>query len=152
MCASLAAWRIWSDWCSSLNFVETNTKIGSGLYDNNRAHINSEYLGLLERDGLAIIAGGDYRGTSIETEYNGNPHNSYIRAHNIFGLPYLFVMLLFPLLLSRGQRFGDRVYGLILIAVMLFRAATEPILFPSLFDLFFFGSCFMLGLKKPMRT
>lgn len=126
-------------------FVEANTKIGSGLYDASRETMIKQYLGRLERDEYKIVTGSDYRGTDIDTEYRGNPHNSYIRAHHLFGLPFLMFVLAFPLLASRGQRLAMRMYPFALMAVMLFRAATEPILFPTMLDVFFFSVCFLMG-------
>lgn len=127
-------------------FVEANTKIGSGLYDQPRDQQINEYLGRI--DAVTLISGADYRGTSIEVDYNNNPHNSYIRAHHVFGLPYLLLMLLFPWLLgSRRLSPGQRVYTLAMLLIVLFRAFTEPILFPTMFDFFFFAACF--ALRRP---
>lgn len=125
-------------------FVEANTKIGSGLYDRHRDAIIQDYSRKIDDDSLAILAGAEYRNTVIELDYNNNPHNSYIRAHHIFGLPYLALMLLFPLLSSFRLPWRLRAYPMALVAVMLFRAATEPILFPTMLDVFFFSVCFMM--------
>lgn len=132
-------------------FVEANTKIGSGLYDGSREAMIKEYGNLLERDEYKIITGADYKGTVIDSDYYGNPHNSYIRAHHIFGLPFLLLVLSFPFLASRGQGIAARVYPFALLAVMLFRAATEPILFPTMLDVFFFSTCFLMGMPKAPR-
>lgn len=125
-------------------FVEANTKIGSGLYDQHRDSIIKDYGRLIDENSLLILTGADYKGTVIEADYNMNPHNSYIRAHHIFGLPYVMLMLLFPFLASARLPWRARVYPLALVAVMLFRAATEPILFPTMLDVFFFSVCFLM--------
>jgi hypothetical protein len=125
-------------------FVETNTKIGAGLTDPHRELQIDEYLDRI--DTTTLLTGADYRGTSIETAYNNNPHNAYIRAHHIFGLPYLLLMLGFPLLLTSWRLpLGTLLYCGSLIGIVLLRAFTEPILFPTLLDLFYFAACFALG-------
>lgn len=124
-------------------FVEANTKIGSGLYDQHRDSIIKDYSRLIDEDSLLILTGADYKGTVIEADYNNNPHNSYIRAHHIFGLPYLMLMLCFPLLAFARLPGSLRAYPLALLTVMLFRAATEPILFPTMLDVFYFAVCFV---------
>jgi hypothetical protein len=126
------------------DFLDKNTKIGVGLYDPHRNAMITDYVARLEEDSLTILTGADYRGTVIESYYNMNPHNSYIRAHHIFGLPYLLLMLLFPLLANWGQPLRRRWFPFALLAVMLFRAATEPILFPTMLDIFFFSICFLI--------
>jgi hypothetical protein len=128
------------------NFIESNTKIGSGLHDSTRQQQIEEYISKMGP--VSVITGADYRGTSIEADYNNNPHNSYIRGHHIFGLPYLIAMLTFPLLfVSARDSFGQKVYILGLLIVMLFRAFTEPILFPTMLDFFYFAVCFSLKHK-----
>jgi hypothetical protein len=125
-------------------FVDANTKIGAGLSDDHREQQIGEYLDKI--DAVTLLTGADYKGTSIETAYNNNPHNSYIRAHHIFGLPYLLLMLGFPLLFAPWRLpLGAVLYCGSLIGIVLLRAFTEPILFPTLLDLFYFAGCFALG-------
>lgn len=125
-------------------FVAANTKIGSGLYDAHRAGILTEYLEKL--DGVSLWTGGSYEGTSIVTDYNSNPHNSYIRAHYIFGLPYLLLLFLIPIyLVNRAHERRVKAYAACVWAVALFRALTEPVLFPTLFDFYFFAGCFVMS-------
>lgn len=129
-------------------FIEANTKIGSGLYDSNRERQIREYTAQL--DGVALLIGGEYRGTSIEQKYNNNPHNSYIRAHHIFGLPYLIFVLLVPFLLIAGRlTLAERAYVMSALFIVIFRASTEPILFPTMLDLFYFGPCFLIAGLRP---
>ena len=131
-------------WEAITLFVEANTKLGGGLHDAHRLLEIQEYAARI--DGATLLTGADYRGTTIETDYNNNPHNSYIRAHRIFGLPYVLLMLAFPwLLLSRGLSIDKLAYAMSMLVVILLRAFTEPILFPTIFDTFFFAICFALG-------
>lgn len=125
-------------------FLEVNTKIGAGFDDESRAEIIGEYLSRL--DPASLIVGEDYRGTAIERNYNSNPHNSYIRAHHVFGLPYLLTVLVLPLFLFWGGHSSSvKAFCGAMLMIILLRAFTEPILFPTLFDLFYFGICFALG-------
>lgn len=125
-------------------FVVANTKLGSGLYDLHRTEIISDYLHSM--NGLTLITGAEYQGTVIANEYNGNPHNSFIRAHHIFGLPYLLAICAFPLYLcNRRHRQSVKIYAASLGFVLLFRTATEPVLFPTILDVLFFAGCFALA-------
>ncbi|MGI9341899.1 MAG: hypothetical protein ACR2QV_03575 [Gammaproteobacteria bacterium] len=126
------------------DFIAANTKIGAGFYDYHRERMIRDYLA--EIDAVTLLTGADYRATSIEYDYNDNPHNAFIRAHHIFGLPYLLAVLVFPLLFVRANaEFGRTVYALSMLGIIYLRAFTEPIIFPTLFDYFFFAACFALS-------
>jgi hypothetical protein len=130
--------------------VVENTKLGSGLYDLHRYSILTDYLGRL--DAWTFWTGADYAGTSIKSEYNGNPHNSFIRAHHIFGLPYLLVVLAMPVYLARrALPWSMYAVAAFVWLVVLFRAATEPVILPTIFDLFYFSGCFAMGRTLPAR-
>jgi hypothetical protein len=104
-----------------------------------------DYLGKID-GAWPLLFGADYRGTSVETSYFGNPHNSFIRAHNIFGLPYLLCVLALPLLLDRGRwPARERVFVYAMLTLVLARSFTEPLLFPTFFDLYYFALCFALA-------
>ena len=125
-------------------FLSSNTKLSQGLYDDSRAEINRQYLQSLNFG--RFIAGSDYKDTIIETHFFRNPHNSFIRAHYIFGILYLMVVLAIPIIVAfkSGLPIGVVILGVIGIFVMLFRASTEPIIFPTVLDVFYYGSCFIL--------
>lgn len=124
-------------------YLEANTKLGGGLYDSARERIIYDYLGKI--DAVTLLTGAGYDGTSIVTEFRGNPHNSYVRGHHIFGLPYLLMLAAFPLaLLAVRQRWSVKLYGAAMLVTVLFRASTEPVLFPTVFDFYFFAFCFGL--------
>lgn len=125
------------------DFVEANTKIGSGLYDEARERILYEYIAKI--DATTLVTGAEYDGTSIPTDFRGNPHNSYVRAHHIFGLPYLLALMIFPLtLLWVRQSWSVKLFCAGMLVAVLFRATTEPVLFPTVFDFYFFAFCFGL--------
>lgn len=129
---------------SAISEVVAGTKIGSGLYDESRLGMIREYLDGI--DAATLWAGGSYSGTSIASEYNGNPHNSFIRAHYIFGLPYLLAILLLPVYMVRKTLpVSVKLYAASMWLIVLFRSFTEPILFPTLFDYFYFSICFVLS-------
>jgi hypothetical protein len=125
-------------------FVLEYTKIGSGLADPHRALIVREYLDKI--DPLTLLTGASYAGTSVAGRYNGNPHVSYIRAHHIFGLAYLVFMLAVPVYLVRREHsLVVKAYSSCMWLIVLFRAVSEPILFPTPFDLYYFAACFALS-------
>lgn len=126
-------------------FVSTRTKLSVGLLDYNRSRILESYLNSLSIFGLFI--GSGYEQTVIDSEYGSNPHISYIRLHSFFGLAAVFCVLLSPLILFFK---GLSMYNLYLVALlygMLLRAATEPVLFPTLLDFFYF-SCIFTFFRK----
>lgn len=120
-----------------LDFVNSKTKIGSGVYDSNRMEMHSDYLSKI--DGVTFFTGASYEGTSIGYKYNGNPHSSYIRGHHIFGVFFLFGICI-PLILVWFSKVAAslRFYVLSMIAVVMLRAATEPILFPTFLDVLYY--------------
>ena len=47
--------------------------------------------------------------------------------------------------MSRAHPFKVKLFAAGIFAIVLFRAFTEPILFPTLFDFFYFGASFALS-------
>jgi hypothetical protein len=126
------------------DFMDKFTKIGAGLYDPSRAQMIQEYLG--ELDPATLLVGADYSGTTIGAGFFDNPHNSYIRAHHVFGLPYLVAVLVFPLIVGwRARLDSARIYAGCMLVLMLGRAITEAVLFPTPFDVYYFAICFALS-------
>jgi len=137
-------------WSALWLFVESRTKLGGGFYDPARATIIREYLQNMDLPGFFFGMGFD--GTSIDTQFRGNPHNSFIRAHHIFGLPYLLVFLALPwLIFSPRRSWSATVYLFLMFSVLVFRSATETIVFPTLLDVFFFAICFACLRDTAMR-
>lgn len=124
--------------------IEANTKLGSGLEDLHRSSILSAYLDRMNV--VTAITGGSYENTVIAIDYNDNPHNSFIRAHHVFGAAYLVMIALLPFCSASGSPGRVRQgYFVLLMGILYFRAFTEPILFPTPFDFFFFSMCFLTG-------
>ena len=129
-------------------FLEANTKFGVATGDFHRALIIDEYL--RELTPATVIVGGTFDRTVINRAYNGNPHNSFIRAHHIFGIGMLLALLALPFAAQpRGWTWAGRGYLLLGFGVLYFRAFTEPILFPTLLDYYFLGMCFTLCAARP---
>lgn len=113
-----------------------HSKFSSGLMDPYRALILSEYLDGL--DTLGVLFGGAYDGTVIDLKYDGNPHIAFIRTHAFYGLFGLLVVVLSPFFLFAARKpLRYRVVGFSFLYLLLVRALTEPILFPTLLDFFY---------------
>lgn len=133
------------------DFIESNTKVGSGLYDDARATINQEYWSRMT--GIYIIIGASFDGSIVERFFNGNPHNSYIRGHHYLGLAYILIMTAMavrPLLTNMA--IGLKGYHALMMGILLFRVSTEPILFPTPLDLIFFAMFFLYRSEGDTRV
>ena len=118
--------------------ISTYTKLSAGLLDTNRLEIWEQYRDKI--DAFHFLFGADYRGTIIETEYNNNPHISYIRTHSFFGLPITALAMVSPLIILLGMKklFSARLVFLYFIGLAALRAYSEPIFFPTILDFFYF--------------
>lgn len=126
-------------------FIESKTKLSAGLVDQHRSLIIQDYLSKI--DFTTLISGADYSNTSIEKYYNSNPHNSFIRAHHLFGIFFLLMILIMPLyLVLRTKLFIDQLFIGGLLLILYFRAFSEPIIFTTLLD-FYIISIFVLIYK-----
>jgi hypothetical protein len=139
----LSGWSLFTNYESIVYFLNYKTKMGSGLHDASRHYMFDQYIEILSRDTLTIFTGADFSGTVIESEFNNNPHNSYMRAHHIFGLPYLIFVLLTPFLAASFNK--KKIGALLFFSIFLFRATTDTVLFPTLLDVFYFGAIFLLS-------
>jgi hypothetical protein len=114
-----------------------NTKLGSGFVDESRLLMISEYLNGI--NSLPLLIGASYSGTVIESMYDGNPHNSFIRAHYMMGVFYLIGIIFIvstPVFTSLFSVRSVAYCGFVF--VILFRAFSEPLLFPGPIDFTFF--------------
>jgi hypothetical protein len=128
---------------SVISYLDANTKLGAGFVDDSRTSILNAYFAKL--DSWSIIWGADYSGTGIDEEYRGNPHNSFIRAHHMFGLLYLLIVIIFVIKsLIVKIDFALRAYAFSVLIIFLFRAFTEPIILPTLLDVYLFAMCLIL--------
>lgn len=128
-----------TDWIALYDQLQSylqNSKFSTGVYDEHRMIMIREYIS--STSAIGILFGQSYEGTAIDMLYGGNPHNSFIRVHSFYGLIPLLIVLL-PLYTALTAR-RDRIQKLILMsmcALVLLRATTEPILFPTPLDFFY---------------
>lgn len=132
---------LWGDLTEKINsgalaLIE-GSKFASGMFDEHRGRMLADYMAKI--DALSLIFGASYDGTSINQDYGGNPHSSFIRLHSFYGLAGLFFFLtpLFLILMSR-RAFAQKLVVFTLVLIALARATTEPIFFPSVLDVFYF--------------
>ncbi|MCU6433903.1 hypothetical protein LPB67_08945 [Undibacterium sp. Jales W-56] len=118
------------------------TKLGAGLVDQNRLEIWGQYL---EKINLwTLLIGADYTGTVIELQYASNPHISFVRTHALFGLPITLLALFSPLIVFfTDKAWSAKLIFATFIGLLMMRAMSEPILFPTLLDFFFFLNLFL---------
>ncbi len=120
-----------------LSFVELETKFAQGFEDLHRDQIHKDYLGKI--DAYTFFTGADFSNTSIQNEYNNNPHSSLIRAHHLFGILYLGSVVFCVLLVLLSKRRGVRFLFIgLLIFIVFLRGLSEPLLFPTPMDFLFF--------------
>ena len=127
----------------AMEYLNSNTKIGAGMEDSSRIEMRRDYFSGI--DIVTFFSGANYDGTSIESTYNGNPHNSYIRGHHIFGIFYIFgifLSLMFVLFLRIDIRAKFYIFSLSFFVLL--RAASDSILFPTTLDVFFYAPLFAL--------
>ena len=119
--------------------------LAGGVLDSRRGNMLAGYFGKL---GVwLLLFGTDYSGTSINNIYGGNPHNSYIRIHSYYGFFGLLIVALSPLaIFLTNKKLVSKCVVFVLITLVLVRAVTEPILFPTLLD-FFYEFYFLFFLK-----
>lgn len=124
-----------------VNYVVTGTKLSVGLNDSHRINIFYSYLSSLSLTGFFL--GSTYEGTIIHSVYNDNPHISYVRLHSLFGVIALFSVFLSPFIIL-GRRFSIKMLFLFLLLwLLLSRALSEPILFPTYLDYFYISLFFI---------
>ncbi len=132
----------------ALGELIANSKFGAGVLDVYRGYMVEDYLGKL--DFWSFLFGTDYSGTSIDSSYGGNPHNSYIRLHSFYGIWGVLLVLFSPMfILIANKNTAHKLVTFCLLLLVLMRAISEPILFPALLDFFYFGCFFMFFRHSP---
>jgi len=110
--------------------------------DSPRLDIISEYVSTTTL--LTFFSGHPVEDSHTAVLLNGNPHNSFIRAHSYYG----FVSIIFILILFCYFSFKVNSANLIFIGficIYLFRAIFEPIAFFDIFDFLFFYLLFLVS-------
>jgi len=127
------------------------SKFGAGVLDEHRGYMVNDYLGKIEF--WSFLFGTDYTGTSIISSYGGNPHNSFIRLHSFYGVwGLLLVLLSMIFILMANRRTVTKIVTFCLLLFVLIRAVTEPILFPTLLDFFYFLCLFVFVRHAPVSV
>lgn len=123
--------------------IENKSKLGSGLVDDSRLMMINDYVSVL--DAPSLLLGASYVGTSIEALFGNNPHNSFIRAHHMMGVFYFLFILLVPIFLVLIQKKWVLLFPFgAFFSIVFFRAFSEPILFPTPIDYYFYIMAFCL--------
>ena len=123
------------------DFYLRNSKFSQGFKDNNREIIVTEYLNKI--DFTSFFIGADFEGTIVKTEFNGNPHNTFVRAHQHYGIFYLLFIFLYTIYsVLYIKKIRRALIFIILLAILIFRAWTETVFFPTIFDFYFFSIIF----------
>lgn len=124
-------------------YIENKTKLSRGMVDEGRSDMLNEYISKL--DSTYLLVGASYEGTVIETRYGGNPHSSFIRAHHVFGVFYLLFVIITPLfLVFKIRKLWKRIIVWMLFGIFYFRAFSEPVIWPTVFDFYYFSVCFIM--------
>lgn len=118
-------------------FLSSKTKALQGIIDPYRNRIIIEYISSLTW--WQIFVGGDYYETVISEMYDDNPHIAFIRSHAYFGIVYTVLILLSPFLFFlKSKSYIDSAIFFAFTSIILLRAWSEPILFPTALDFFYF--------------
>ncbi|MFT6716154.1 MAG: hypothetical protein ACJA0Q_000786 [Saprospiraceae bacterium] len=120
-------------------FFLSKTKFSSaGVKSSHREFMMNDYMNKINL--TTFFQGAGYENTAITTYYHENPHNSYIRAHNIFGLPYLIIIFVMPFVTYFFYKKRTHVlFSFVLLMILSLRCFTEPNLFPSIMDFYYFA-------------
>lgn len=117
------------------DYFTTKTNFSSGL-ESPRIAMLADYWGAL--DFKFLFLGGDLYTMPTIAEYEGNPHNAFLRAHAFFGIFALLLFFVFLLPLFISMFFGNwMVTGLGL--VFLGRAFLDIIYLGNIFDYLMLG-------------
>lgn len=93
-----------------------------------------------------VITGRPLTDVPLMRHYGFNPHNSFIRGHAYFGLPYLLLLVAFGLSALRGAIHQRQFLVLSLMALFAGRAFFDAFALFDIFDVGFFYCYFLLKL------
>jgi hypothetical protein len=133
--------------------VFETTRLVYGFGDESRSMMRQQYLQGLSP--LEVVTGGTYDPSPIILTLLENPHNSFIRAHYLFGLPFviLIAMLLTAAVLRATSAPRERWFLLGLLALFAVRALVDEMSFPGLLDFVFFFLLFRVTTaREPIPT
>ncbi len=132
---------------SEVDLIIERSKFSQNMADDPRQNMLNEYVNKL--DIWSTLFGSSFEGTSIQKYYDGNPHNSFIRVHSFYGLiGLLSVFAPFWLVLIKKINFKKKIIMVMFIFILLTRAVSEPILFPTTLDFFYSFNFFVIYYYK----
>jgi len=111
--------------------VYESTKFSSNGLDSPRWNMWQNYF--IAQNWESFLFGVDLTTIELIKDFNGNPHNTFIRLHSVlgfFGIAFLFSYLSFALIKLPFFASG-------ILALMLLRATTDIFLFPGVLDIVF---------------
>lgn len=125
-----------------LEYLVNSTKFREGLNTPRIAMVEEYFSGM---DFVGFMLGRDISNLPTVVEYGGNPHNSFIYGHYLYGFVYvvllawLFSVFFYYCCLRRGYA----LYGLFVV-FFLVRILTDQMSLPGVFDLFFYYIYFVV--------
>lgn len=105
-----------------------------GLQDDGRKTIIDNYLNDMFTNREYFLFGVPYKNNSVYQLFNNNLHNSYLKAHSIFGL-FGIIFIFWKSIQSIINYFKERnfLYLILLIAILI-RIATDTVAFFGILD------------------
>jgi hypothetical protein len=106
------------------------TRLRHGFEDDIRTEMIQEYIHSIGP--ISFLIGGEFDPSGIIASYGGNPHNSIIRAHYMFGVVPIALFVLFLLIsVARILSLPNRIsaYGFALGGLILLRSYFDSVTF-----------------------
>lgn len=119
-------------WDNGLLDLYSQTKFSSSGLDSPRWEMWRSYF--QAQDWRSVLLGIDLSKVDVVSDYNNNPHNSFIRFHSLFGLLGL-ALLIFVLIYVA---FFSPLFYKGAVFLLLIRASTDVIVMPGFLDFYFF--------------
>jgi hypothetical protein len=110
--------------------------------DGQRSYINSEYLNRISNDNAELLFGASLSKVSSVVEVDGNPHNSYIKLHTVFGLTGTALVLIIVLMCMVRLYTLKKGLLLLMLIVTMFRSTFDVTAFHGPLDVVIFFCVF----------
>lgn len=132
----VVAFQHWGIWEALIS--ETNLSRG---IESPRTQMAIGYMANLDLAGFFL--GAPMGDIELINQYNGNPHNSFVRLHSLYGVFPIVVILFF--FLRRRHAGWPRLFLLSCCAILVFRISLDTIAFGDYLDHLIFASILALG-------
>ncbi|HHQ4443927.1 TPA: hypothetical protein ACSP1W_003193 [Aeromonas veronii] len=118
-------------------FLDGRTEALHGIVEQYRNIIMIEYFSNIKW--WQVFVGGEFKGTVISELYDDNPHIAFVRSHAYFGVFYTLLVMLSPLIFFlKSRTYLDSFVFFVFALLLLLRAWSESILFPTALDFFYY--------------